>query len=70
LPCVVVDKRYHNAGIPSLIVDILEVFVAGEGDPIAGTILVLRLEQDDRPTVGDLGFGNNGTNVFHVAEQR
>ena len=68
--CVVADQRHDDASVAELFLDIAHVDWIGEGlDCICGLcVFVLGLDQDDRSSICDLGFGNCGANVLHVAK--
>jgi hypothetical protein len=68
---IVADKRDNNSGIVSLVFDVLHISTIGEVvDTTAGTaILVFGLEENNRPSIRDLGLGNCSTNICHVARK-
>lgn len=67
-PGIVANKRNDNAGIASLVFDVLHVGTIGEVVNANSTaVLILGLEEDDGSTICDLTLGNCGTDIFHVA---
>ena len=65
---VVVDVGDDNASVAELLLDNGPVALVGELNAIdSARVLVLRLEEDDRAAVGDLGLGDDLTNVLDVA---
>jgi hypothetical protein len=69
---IIVDQRYDNADIAKLVDDILHVHRVWKRLNSLGRlgVLVLWLDKDDGPTVGDLSFRNVRSNVLHVAVLR
>jgi hypothetical protein len=70
-PGIVTDKRNDDSGITSVILDVLHVGAVREAIIATAStrVLVLWLVQDDWTTIGDLCFGNCGSDVRGVAEK-
>lgn len=69
--CIVADKGNDDAGIASLIFNILHVIRVGEiSDSTASPrVLILRLIQDDRSTIGNLALGNCRGSIGNITIQ-
>jgi hypothetical protein len=56
LPSIIVNKRYNNASLANLVVDIFQVIMVWERRSLCSAVLVLWLVQNDWTAIGDLGF--------------
>lgn len=65
---IVIDQWNDDAGVTSLVFNILHVHWIRELDTAAATgVLIFGLIQDDRTAISDLVFGNCCSNVRNVA---
>jgi len=68
---IIADKRNNDTRLASLILDVLHI--AGVGKVIVSTastrVFVLRLIENDRSAICDLGLGNGRRSVGHVTVQ-
>jgi len=66
---IVANQGNHNTSITQLILNILHVNRVREGRDgrCRLRVFVLGLDQDDRSTICDLGFGNGCADILHVA---
>lgn len=65
---IVVDQRYHDTGITSLVLNVLHVHRIGELDTAAATsVLIFGLIQDNWTAIGNLVLGNRCSDVRSVA---
>lgn len=65
---IVIDQRYHDTGITSLVFNVLHVHRVGELDTAAATsVLILGLIQDNWTAIGNLVLGNRCSDMRNVA---
>lgn len=59
--CIVANERYDDSRITELILNVLHIDWIGEGLDAGQSlsVLILRLNKDDRTTVRDLGCGQS-----------
>lgn len=66
--CIIADEGYDDAGIASLIFNILHVIPIGEiSDSTASPrVLILGLIQDDGSAIGNLALGNRCGSIGNI----
>lgn len=68
---LVVHIGDDDAALAVLRINHVPVVVIGQGEPLERVlVLVLRLEDEDGATIGDLGFGDNFADLMRVTRRR
>jgi hypothetical protein len=63
---LIVDQRHNNPRPTQLLLNIDEIVLIGLLIVRETSVLVLRLHQNHRPTIGNLRLGNNASHLRHV----